>query len=199
MAVLACGGRLFEVDRQCAFGMSRAIWAAKRVTARGVGSTCGPYPLRWTPGLAARFVGRARNGFDTPRIYAGVQGAVVSIHGCTPPAIGGGSRVLLAACGPGSLVWGVNRSGERGRERVELGLEAGAVGAGSAALHEVPDRVSSQFAGLLDFRGLGGLDGSGGKAVLAGAGRVRRGGGCGRTGRIQGGIRGVAGAGCRRR
>ena len=31
---------------------------------------CGPYPLRWTPGLAARFVGRARNGFDTPLIYA---------------------------------------------------------------------------------------------------------------------------------
>jgi transposase len=29
----------------------------------------GPYPLRWTPGLAARFVGRARNGFDTPVVY----------------------------------------------------------------------------------------------------------------------------------
>jgi hypothetical protein len=28
--------------------------------------TYGPYPLRWTPGLAARFVGRARNVFDTP-------------------------------------------------------------------------------------------------------------------------------------
>jgi hypothetical protein len=38
----------------------------------------GPYPLRWTPGLAARFAGRARNGFDTPRIYAGVQAAVGS-------------------------------------------------------------------------------------------------------------------------
>ncbi|MGH3282825.1 MAG: ATP-binding protein [Trebonia sp.] len=25
----------------------------------------GPYPLRWTPGLAARFVGRARNGLGT--------------------------------------------------------------------------------------------------------------------------------------
>jgi hypothetical protein len=85
-----------------------------------------------------------------------------------PPAIGGGSQVLLAAGGPGSLVWGVNRSGERGREGVEFGLEAGVVGAGSAALHEVPDRVSSQFPGLLDFWGLGGLDGSGGKAVLAG-------------------------------
>jgi putative transposase len=40
----------------------------------------GPYPLRWTPGLAARFVGRARNGFDTPFIYAGVQGAVGSFR-----------------------------------------------------------------------------------------------------------------------
>ena len=40
----------------------------------------GPYPLRWTPGLAARFVGRARNGFDTPLIYAGVQGAVGSFR-----------------------------------------------------------------------------------------------------------------------
>jgi len=40
----------------------------------------GPYPLRWTLGLAARFVGRARNGFGTPRIYAGVQGAVGSFR-----------------------------------------------------------------------------------------------------------------------
>ena len=40
----------------------------------------GPYPLLWTPGLAARFVGRARNGFDTPFIYAGVQGAVGSFR-----------------------------------------------------------------------------------------------------------------------
>ena len=40
----------------------------------------GPYPLRWTPGLAARFVGRARNGFDTPLIYAGVQGAIGSFR-----------------------------------------------------------------------------------------------------------------------
>ena len=40
----------------------------------------GPCPLRWTPGLAARFVGRARNGFDTPLIYAGVQGAVGSFR-----------------------------------------------------------------------------------------------------------------------
>ena len=30
--------------------------------------------------LAARFVGRARNGFDTPRIYAGVQGSVGSFR-----------------------------------------------------------------------------------------------------------------------
>jgi hypothetical protein len=40
----------------------------------------GPYPLRWTPGLAARFVGSARNGFDTPLIYARVQGAVGSFR-----------------------------------------------------------------------------------------------------------------------
>ena len=40
----------------------------------------GPYPLRRTPGLAARFVGRARNGFDTPLIYAGVQGKLGSFR-----------------------------------------------------------------------------------------------------------------------
>jgi hypothetical protein len=40
----------------------------------------GPCPLRWTPGLAARFVGRARNGFDTPLIYAGVQGKLGSFR-----------------------------------------------------------------------------------------------------------------------
>src|ERR1022692_1053201 len=33
----------------------------------------GPYPLRWTPGLAARFVGRARNGFDPSlRVRCGI-------------------------------------------------------------------------------------------------------------------------------
>jgi|CZLB01.1.fsa_nt_gi hypothetical protein len=31
--------RQVKEQGQCAFGMSRAIWAAKRVTARGVGST----------------------------------------------------------------------------------------------------------------------------------------------------------------
>ncbi len=42
------------------------------------------------------------------------------------------------------------------------------MGARAVALHEVPDRVTSQFPGLLDFWGLGGLDGSGGEVVLAG-------------------------------
>src|SRR2546430_5216643 len=68
---------------------------------------------------------------------------------------------------PGSLVPGVNRCGELGGEGLELGLEAGVVGARAAALHEVPDRVSSQFPGLPDFWRLGGLDGSGGEVVLA--------------------------------
>ena len=40
----------------------------------------GPCPLRWTSGLAARFVGSVRNGFDTPLIYAGVQGAIGSFR-----------------------------------------------------------------------------------------------------------------------
>ncbi len=66
------------------------------------------------------------------------------------------------------MAWGADRSGERGREGVELGLEAGVVGARAAALHEVPDRVTSQFPGLLDFWGLGGLDGSGSEVVFAG-------------------------------
>jgi hypothetical protein len=47
---------------------------------REVTGWVGPYPLRWTPGLAARFVGRARNGFDTPLLCAGVQGAVGSFR-----------------------------------------------------------------------------------------------------------------------
>ncbi|MGI8450695.1 MAG: cytochrome c biogenesis CcdA family protein, partial [Streptosporangiaceae bacterium] len=47
------------------------------------GGRRGPYPLRWTPGLAARFVGRARNGFDTPRIYPGVQGRLFRSPGST--------------------------------------------------------------------------------------------------------------------
>ena len=42
------------------------------------------------------------------------------------------------------------------------------MGAGPVALHEVPDRVTAEFPGLLDLWGLGGLDGSGGEVVLAG-------------------------------
>ncbi|HEX9354966.1 MAG TPA: transposase [Streptosporangiaceae bacterium] len=49
---------------------------------------CGPYPLRWTPGLAARFVGRARNGFDsrsfTPEYKA--QSVAFVIDGGRPVA-----------------------------------------------------------------------------------------------------------------
>src|ERR1035441_9391149 len=37
----------------------------------------------------------------------------------------------------------------------------------AAALHEVPDRVPPGLPGLLNFWGLGGLDGSGGEVVLA--------------------------------
>jgi hypothetical protein len=67
----------------------------------------------------------------------------------------------------GSSVWGVDRPGERGSEGVELGLEAGVVTARAAALHEVPDRVLPGLPGLLNFWGLGGLDGSGGEVVRA--------------------------------
>src|SRR5487761_1071497 len=60
--------------------ISDAIYARLQADARQAAQTPGPFPLWWTPGLAARFVGRARNGFDTPRIYEGVQGAVGSFR-----------------------------------------------------------------------------------------------------------------------
>ena len=70
--------------------------------------------------------------------------------------------------GRGSVVSDVDRSGQRGSEGVELNLEAGVVGAGMFAPHQVPDRVPSELSGFLDFWGLGVLDRSGGEVVLAG-------------------------------
>jgi hypothetical protein len=38
-----------------------------RTIAAGAGfGFSGAYPVEWTQGLAARFIGRSRNGFDTP-------------------------------------------------------------------------------------------------------------------------------------
>src|SRR5664280_2950506 len=44
------------------------------------GNSYGTYPVEWTQGLAARFVGSFRNGFDTPQFYRRVQGSSSSLR-----------------------------------------------------------------------------------------------------------------------
>src|SRR5664280_2423001 len=57
-----------------------SAWRTHNVKRVGRYRHPGTYPVEWTQGLAARFVGSFRNGFDTPQFYRRVQGSSSSLR-----------------------------------------------------------------------------------------------------------------------
>src|SRR6516225_6843378 len=81
------------------------------------------------------------------------------------PVVVGGSADATFRC----VSCRIDVLGERGREGVESRPEAGVVGAGIAGVPQIPpENVPGSSPVFLHFRGLGGFDGAGSEAGLAG-------------------------------
>src|SRR5664280_2143161 len=72
-------------DLHCEVVPDSKVHPRERQAPHNAPSSCsqlsaGTYPVEWTQGLAARFVGSFRNGFDTPQFLRRVQGSSSSLR-----------------------------------------------------------------------------------------------------------------------
>ncbi len=64
---------------------NRPSWPRQGKPSPAASRTCGPFPVRWTPGGVARLIGRHDHGIHTATIHCGVQGAGSGLGHPRPP------------------------------------------------------------------------------------------------------------------